>query len=147
MTRRWTLCVALAAVLLVALCTNAAAAAAEDGKRLYRVHCLACHGESGQGDGPMKDQLDTTIPDLTTLAARNDGEFPTDKVHQTIDGRYESAAHGTREMPVWGFTFQSTGRETAQETDVHEMVAALTTYLETLQPKRTTQASSDEPGD
>jgi len=145
-TRRWPLCPLLAAVLLVALYTTAASAG-EDGERLYRVHCLACHGESGHGDGPMRDQLDKPIPDLTTIAARNDWGFPVDKVHQIIDGRYESPAHGTREMPVWGFTFQSTGRDTAQEAEVQEMVSALTKYLETLQTKVEPQPKTDDPGD
>jgi hypothetical protein len=95
----------------------------------------------------MRDQLDKPIPDLTTIAARNDGEFPVDKVHQIIDGRYESPAHGTREMPVWGFTFQSTGRDTAQETEVQEMVSALTQYLETLQTKVEPRPKTDDPGD
>ena len=78
MIRRGAWCLTLAIPLLMAL-HPAAASAGEDGKRLYRVHCLACHGETGQGDGPMKDQLDMIIPDLTTIATRNDGEFPVDR--------------------------------------------------------------------
>jgi len=123
------------------------ASEAEDGGLLYRVHCLACHGESGRGDGPMKDQLEMSIPDLTTIAHRNDGEFPTEKVHQIIDGRLESPAHGTRQMPVWGFTFQSTGRDTDHEEEVREMVSALTGYLETLQTKAEPRPEPDDRGD
>ena len=132
MTQRWAPLVALAALSLATI-SSATASEVEDGKLLYRVHCSACHGESGQGDGPMKDQLETAAPDLTTIAVGNDGEFPTEKVHQVIDGRHETQAHGTREMPVWGFTFQSTGRDSDQEQEVQEMVSALTKYLETLQ--------------
>lgn len=144
MIRRWTLYLAPATLLMVAL-QPASAFAGEEGKRLYSVHCLACHGTTGHGDGPMKDQLDMTIPDLTTLATTNDGEFPTDEVHQIIDGRYETPAHGTRNMPVWGFTFQSNGRDTDQESEIQEMVGALTRYVESLQVSSETQPETDEP--
>ena len=41
--------------------------------------------------------------DLTTLARRNGGYFPLTAVSEIIDGRTLIAAHGTREMPIWGF--------------------------------------------
>jgi mono/diheme cytochrome c family protein len=106
-----------------------------EGERLYRVHCLACHGETGKGDGPMRAQLEMSVPDLTTLSGRHEGEFPAERVHQIIDGRHETPAHGSREMPVWGFTFQSSGRDTDQEGEVQEMISALSLYLRSLQPE------------
>jgi hypothetical protein len=81
----------------------------------------------------MRDRLDVPIPDLTTLEFHNDGDFPTDKVHQIIDGRLESPTHRSRTMPVWGLTFQSTGRESDQEHAVDQMIDALTRYLESMQ--------------
>ena len=146
MTRRWALSLALTSLSLVAH-SPLAASEAQDGKLLYRVHCQACHGESGRGDGPMRDQLERAAPDLTTIAAKNNGEFPTERVHQIIDGRQDSPAHGTREMPVWGFTFQSTGRDTVQEREVHGMISALTKYLESLQVESGTQAKTDDSRD
>ena len=95
----------------------------------------------------MKKQMAIAIPDLTALADRNGGEFPAEKVNQIIDGRYESPAHGTRTMPVWGFTFQSSGRDTDQEVEVRQMVESLTRYLETLQPVSPTGPESDEAQD
>lgn len=144
MTRSWVPLVALAAL---SLATFSAATASEtdDGRLLYRVHCSACHGESGQGDGPMKDQLETAVPDLTTIAVEHEGEFPTESVHQIIDGRHETSAHGTREMPVWGFTFQSTGRDSDQEQEVQARVSALTKYLETLQVGTDAHSKADVP--
>ncbi|MCP4203557.1 MAG: cytochrome c, partial [bacterium] len=68
----------------------------------YRIHCLNCHGSSGTGNGPMAELLKIVPADLTRLAARNDGEFPAQRIYQTIDGRQELASHGSREMPVWG---------------------------------------------
>lgn len=132
MSRRWARALVWVTPLLAAG-AQASASEAEEGKLLYRVHCLACHGESGAGDGPMQDQLEMAVPDLTTLTARHKDEFPVEEVQQIIDGRRESPAHGTREMPVWGFTFQSTGRDTDQEGEVQEMISALTAYLESLQ--------------
>jgi mono/diheme cytochrome c family protein len=108
-------------------------AATEEGSRLYRIHCQACHGEEGKGDGPMKGQLELQIPDLTSITERYEGEFPTETIHEIIDGRRETPAHGTKEMPVWGFTFQAAGRDTDQEQEVHELISTLTKYLETLQ--------------
>ena len=40
--------------------------------------------------------------DLTALAAANGGAFQASRVIETIDGRREVAAHGPRDMPVWG---------------------------------------------
>jgi hypothetical protein len=39
-------------------------------------------------------------PDLTRIAARRKGWFPEVTVREIVDRRY--AAHGPREMPVWG---------------------------------------------
>jgi hypothetical protein len=50
--------------------------------------------------------LRTRPPDLTILAKNNNGVFPYDRVYEIIDGRNsEIVAHGTHEMPVWGYRF------------------------------------------
>ena len=36
----------------------------------YRVSCLNCHGEGGNGDGPMMDLLTKKPSDLTVLAKK-----------------------------------------------------------------------------
>lgn len=105
----------------------------EEGQRLYQIHCQACHGEDGKGNGPMRDQLEIEPPDLTTIATRHDGVFPRDQMHRVIDGRIELPLHGSRNMPVWGFTFQSVNGETMQEDDVEAMIDALTDYLDSIQ--------------
>ena len=120
-------------VLLGGVITLAAASEVEEGERLYNIHCQACHGKSARGDGSMKDRLDTPPLDLTTIAHRNQGDFPRDKVYEIIDGRQEMPAHGSREMPVWGFTFQSSGLDADQEAVVRGMVTDLTRYLEAIQ--------------
>lgn len=65
--------------------------------------CASCHGEDGKGAGFLTRVFRGVDPgDLTQLAANNDGQFPSDRVFQVIDGRAEVAAHGDRKMPVWG---------------------------------------------
>ncbi|MCS7235625.1 MAG: cytochrome c [Armatimonadota bacterium] len=40
------------------------AASMEFGRRLYQVHCAACHGQHGSGDGPAAAALAARPPDL-----------------------------------------------------------------------------------
>ena len=59
-------------------------------------------------DGPVASTLRTHRPDLTTLARRNGGAFPRDRVRGFIEGTGRPlAAHGTTEMPVWGPMFRA----------------------------------------
>lgn len=82
-----------------------AAVAAQDtdaGKLLFRSSCASCHGIDGKGKGPLRDQLKVAPTDLTILSRKNGGVFPVGAMYEIIDGRTAIAAHGTREMPVWG---------------------------------------------
>src|ERR1700690_1600210 len=72
------------------------------GMSLYRLGCAVCHGIDGKGNGPLSEQLKVAPADLTVLAKKNNGVFPVSSVYETIDGRKMIAAHGTREMPIWG---------------------------------------------
>lgn len=74
------------------------------GAELYARHCASCHGATGAGDGPMAALLTVAVPDLTGLAARNEGRFPMLEVVHKIDGRAAMVAHGGP-MPVWGSVF------------------------------------------
>ena len=76
-----------------------------DGARIFRNYCASCHGVNGSGDGPVAPALKTKVPLLTTLAQRNHGTFPTARVRRIIAGDESHAAHGSREMPVWGPVF------------------------------------------
>jgi mono/diheme cytochrome c family protein len=76
-----------------------------DGARIFRNYCASCHGVNGSGDGPVAPALKTKVPLLTTLARRNHGVFPTARVRHIIGGDEDHAAHGSREMPVWGPIF------------------------------------------
>ncbi len=77
------------------------------GQVLYLRHCASCHGVEGTGAGPLAQSLRTPPTDLTRIAAQAGGRFDEARVMAVIDGRYEVAAHGPREMPVWGAVFEA----------------------------------------
>lgn len=79
---------------------------AEAGAQLHARYCASCHGSAARGDGPMRAVLTPDPPDLTVLAARNGGRFPTARVVGRIDGRDPLVAHGS-EMPIYGDVFNT----------------------------------------
>jgi mono/diheme cytochrome c family protein len=83
---------------------------ADAGKTAYLSNCAPCHGAEAKGDGFLNSVLKVPAPDLTTLAQRNDGVFPIAAVTEIIDGRTLIAAHGNREMPIWGFDVMTRNR-------------------------------------
>jgi mono/diheme cytochrome c family protein len=101
------------------------------GSEMYTTWCASCHGALGKGDGPTAAALKTKPADLTALAKKNGGKFPTERVRNYIDGMTVIAAHGSREMPVWGAFFKSIGDEKA----VTYRLVTLTNYVESLQAK------------
>ncbi len=107
-----------------------------DGARLYRGSCASCHGQSGAGDGPMIATLTVAPTDLRTLSARNGGVFPRVAVRQKIDGRNLPAAHGTSDMPVWGWQFAQTDTDNRDPAEMAETrIEAVVDYLENLQSR------------
>lgn len=104
------------------------------GVRLYQVFCSSCHGLTGLGDGPVEPLFIGGVPDLAHLAARNGGNFPAERVRAAIDGREAFLAHGTSNMPVWGFEFydgSSDARAARQRSDA--MIDRLVRYLQEMQ--------------
>ena len=95
--------VALAATLLLPACMPPPPpTGAED----FVAYCSACHGLSGRGDGAMAATLDHRPADLTGLAARNRGVFPTTRVMAKIWG-YTGGQRGTAIMPNFGPLLES----------------------------------------
>jgi mono/diheme cytochrome c family protein len=76
------------------------------GGDLFLRYCASCHGVDAKGNGPIAGSLTTPPADLTTLARRSGGRFDEGAVMAAIDGRRLVAAHGSREMPVWGAIFE-----------------------------------------
>ena len=105
------------------------------GVEMYERLCSSCHGPSGRGDGPVASLIEIGVPDLTRIAYRDGGEFPTEDVRRTIDGRWDRAAHGARDMPVWGWRLYDSGSESDPEerARVDAMIDRLVNYLRSIQ--------------
>jgi mono/diheme cytochrome c family protein len=102
-----------------------------EGSDLYVAYCATCHGRDGKGHGPMAQVLKSPLPDLTRIAHRNHGKFPTGRVERIISGEQEfTPAHGSREMPLWGPIFS----EIVWDRDLGRVrVHNLAKYLESIQ--------------
>ncbi len=129
---------ALTAALIVAACATAPderPARELTGVEMYEQLCASCHGASGHGDGPVASLIKIGVPDLTRIAHRDGGEFPTEDVRRTIDGRLERPAHGPRDMPVWGWQFydSSATNDAGERAVVDSMIDRLVEYLRSIQ--------------
>lgn len=136
----------LAALLMLALAAGAEdqpqkvikhvpvkATSAASGQEMYVTYCGVCHGKDGKGGGPAADALKVPPPDLTTLAARNNNQYPSMRVTATLRGDTELPAHGSKDMPVWGHLFWTMSG--GQSSEVQQRVANLNKYIESLQAK------------
>jgi len=108
----------------------------EAGALAFAQDCAACHGADGRGAGPATPDIGRTPPDLTTLAARNGGEFPQLYVLAIIDG-LERDQHFSDVMPEFGAGDMGgtivVELEEGIGTPVPSRLLALVAYLETIQ--------------
>ena len=121
---------------------------AEIGKFEYLNSCASCHGTTGKGDGPVVKSLTKPPTDLTRLSETNSGVFPFARIYDVIDGRFELATHGTRDMPVWGEIYKRSwaqgqngtlpylASKEVVESIVRVRILALIDYIFTLQEGR-----------
>jgi hypothetical protein len=68
----------------------------ENGAELFINYRASCHGEDGKGGGPAAATLKVRPADLTTIAKRNGGTLPKERVPAVIWGpdNLFIAAHG-----------------------------------------------------
>jgi hypothetical protein len=129
--------ITIGSALALAACTStdARSPAQMSGMQMYEHLCSSCHGVDGRGEGPVALLLTIVVPDLTRIAQRAGGEFPTEDVRRTIDGRWDRRAHGARDMSVWGWQFyDSAAASDAQERARDDaMIARLVDYLRSIQ--------------
>jgi len=114
---------------------------------MFNTYCAVCHGKDAKGNGPAAGALKVPPPDLTTLAQRHGGKFPTEYVTTVLQyGVEDVKAHGSRDMPVWGPLFGPSGGLSksqslplAEAREVSSVVTLrihnLSQYIESLQPK------------
>ena len=73
----------------------------EEGRKIYFKRCWYCHGDEGDGNGPVADFLDPRPRDFTPgvfkFTTTMSGEIPTD------DDLFRTISHGVRftAMPIW----------------------------------------------
>ena len=107
--------------------TNAAS-----GQQMFETYCAVCHGTDGRGGGPAAASLKVAPVNLTQLAAKNNGKFPTYHVSTALTSGGISA-HGNNEMPIWGNLFK--GLNENNPSVVRIRIVNLTNYIESLQAK------------
>lgn len=133
--RHFLIIVALFLVILLVFVFAPRGAAAE-GRAAYLDHCAVCHGVDAEGDGPMASVLSVPPPDLTVLAAQNDGDFPIGVVLRHVDGREEVLAHGDP-MPLFGMLLDGPSAAVlaadGSEIVTSEALAAIATWLREVQ--------------
>lgn len=103
------------------------------GRLTYESHCMSCHGTDATGNGPVADLLTVPLPDLTLLSKRNNNAYPASMVFEQIDGRADTQAHGTREMPVWGNIWGEKDGVPQSEEQMQVQISELVEYIRTLQ--------------
>ncbi len=127
------------ATALVFLGGPAVAQDAAIGQEEFRMHCAACHGMTGLGDGPIGQVLKMPAPNLALIAPRNGGLFPLQRVYEVIEGSSVVTAHGTRDMPLWGDRYRNDAKPvTPDQVDitnqlVERRILSLVYYIGTLQ--------------
>lgn len=99
-------------------------------QELFVSYCASCHGIDGVGDGPLATELRRTPANLRLLKQNNNGEFPTQKVQRSIDGRGMPRSHGLPDMPVWGMDWI---RDGLNEAEVKARAIMITSYIASIQ--------------
>lgn len=124
--RPWPAALVPVAVILAACAVPNEMPVASDGAKIFAANCVACHGVDARGGAG---------PDLTAIAARNDGVFPRARILSVIDG-YTKDAHEGRVMPEFGASLS--GETVPVDIDgtltpTPRDLAALLAYLESIQ--------------
>ena len=65
---------------------------AGSGKEMYRAYCASCHGRDAKGDGPAAGEVKVPPADLTALAKKNNGKFPSIHVSAVLSGQADMMA-------------------------------------------------------
>jgi len=101
------------------------------GEASFKAYCTVCHGAAAKGNGPAAPALKVPPADLTQIAKKNSGKFPALQVKMSLTGDTVVAAHGTRDMPMWGPVFRSVENSSVVELRLRNLVD----YLEKIQEK------------
>ncbi|MBK9246393.1 MAG: cytochrome c [Burkholderiales bacterium] len=142
MRKHEVLAAAVAVAAMVLATDTMAQGRTELGRTEYMSTCAGCHGPAGRGDGQYNQFLRLKVPDLTTIAERNGGVFPAERLYAIIDGRAEVPGHGTAQMPIWGNVYNERAVEYYKgfahnpEQFIRVRILALIDYIYSLQTRR-----------
>ena len=106
---------------------------ADSPQDMFKSYCASCHGVDAKGKGPAVQALKVPPGDLTILSRNNGSKFPEMRVLNAIAGDSNVAAHGSKDMPVWGTVFRDMASGSPGEAQLR--LRNLTKYIETLQVK------------
>jgi len=106
---------------------------ATSGKAMFDSYCAVCHGKDAKGGGPAASAMKTPPSDLTLLAQKNGGKFPSAHVAAVLRGQATLPSHGSQDMPIWGSLFSSISQ--GHDAQVQQRITNLVSYVETLQAK------------
>jgi mono/diheme cytochrome c family protein len=110
---------------------STAEAPAGSGADEFVRHCALCHGLDGRGDGPLAQAMKIVPTDLTRIAARHKGEFPSAKVADVIRNGGGVLGHGSSAMLAWGLYFSEKHNPAVGRARIAELVR----YIQSLQEK------------
>jgi mono/diheme cytochrome c family protein len=108
-------------------------APSNSGKEMFNSYCAVCHGKDAKGGGPAASAMKNAPSDLTVLAQKNGGKYPSSHVAAVIRGQASTPSHGSQDMPVWGPLFSSISQ--GHEGQVQQRITNLVTYIDGLQAK------------
>jgi len=120
-----------------------------DGEALYSNLCAACHGAGGKGNGPAARASQQGVPDLTRIAADNDGEFPHRHVQVAIGGKNREVSYDTIDCPDWEnqFMYVEPGMNALRRRALaRDRLHVLTNYIETIQADETALIAQESEG-
>ena len=112
------------------------ASADSSAKKAFLADCARCHGADGKGHvAAMRTVPGYKSVDLTRLTKENRGQFPRQKVYDTIDGRKRFPAHFIGDMPTWGLKYREDDQKLGPEAEarIKRRISALVDYIESLQ--------------
>lgn len=111
------------------------------GTSLYLDQCSACHGADAKGKGLLSTALMSVPADLTRIAERRNGHFPSEEIRRTIDGRSEFSGHRGLEMPRFAEYWDSS--PAPGDIEAPEKIDAVVQYLSSIQRISPSMGSED----
>ncbi|MFI5096034.1 MAG: c-type cytochrome [Candidatus Acidiferrales bacterium] len=101
------------------------------GQEEYTAFCAGCHGQKGRGKGRSSRYCTVPPADLTHLAQKNHGSYPTEKVCEVLRRGTGQPPKGQGYMPIWEPLLKSMNADPPGVTEVR--IQNLVKYVKTLQ--------------